>query len=162
MIKRGRVLTIPTPLGDIELPPLPPLPFPPFPKKALGTSGNPEVAKPELTLVLAVTAWDVEVTVNINMAGVTHVAEAGEAEVRIMDTGELLAAVTVYNQTPWRATDATGKAKFLNSEFPAWLGGYDGTWGPNRFSIEARLAADPTVVADVPILLGVASWDYEG
>ena len=157
MSKRGRVLTIPTPLGKIELPPLPPLPFPPLPKKALGSSSNPlEVATPEITLTVLGTDWDVEVSVMVNMAGETRPAKADEVESRIRDTGEGF-DYKIYNQTPWWKTDASGKVYFDHETYP-WLVGFNGAMGANRMYIDARLTGAPEVSAEKHMLLGRTGW----
>lgn len=114
------------------------------------------LATPTLTLVFAVTKWDVRVTVKISIAGVSRPAEAGEVEVRIRDTGEGL-DYTVYHQTPYVKTNGNGQVRFNNSSY-SWLVGFDGMFGANRMYIDARLVADPTVAAEKHMLLGRTTW----
>ena len=114
------------------------------------------LATPTLTLTVTATKWDVRVTVNVEIAGETRTAKAGEVEVQILDIGEGLDYRT-YNSTLYVDTDGNGQTRFNNSSYP-WLVGYDGLWGANRFQINARLTADPSVLTYKYILLGMTGW----
>lgn len=145
-------IVFPTPFGEIEVP-LPPLPFP------LSKESNPgdPVAAPTLTLTLSVVDWDVEVLVMVKPpTGETVHASAGQVEVRLVDIGEPV-LTTVYNSTPWVKTDSAGKVYFRHATYD-WIYGWEALTYSNRYTIEARLVATPTVTAAKTLWLGLTKW----
>ena len=118
------------------------------------------LATPDVTIVLAVTDWDVEVTVYIEAAGVTRLAKQGEVDVQLQDVGEGT-DWGVYHQTPYRATNASGKVRFNNSEY-SWIQGFDpdwwNAWSSNRFRIYARPSGETVPALEKALFLSSTEW----
>lgn len=100
--------------------------------------------------------WDVEVTVNLDVAREVRPAEAGEVEVLLEDIGEGL-DYTVYNTTGWKLIGSGGKIRFSQSDY-SWIVGFDGVFGSNRFYVHARLTADPSVLDRMELFLSTTEW----
>jgi len=106
--------------------------------------------------VVAAPGWDVEVTLNVEVAGATRPAGEGEVEVMLEDIGEGL-DYRVYNVTGWRPIGLGGKIRFSYLEDP-WIVGFDGLYGANRFNIHTRLTADPATGVSKELFLGTTDW----